>query len=593
MALNNVEIYGYNSLVNLSVVNADEVNTTIFTKNETDPIISDEQWNQMYGIDTDQTIQEQINELQGEIADLGTNYWGSFWSTSTQTNAGTTSMNLFTFNNADPSNNGISIDATYAYKINIAHADVYNIQFSAQFDKTDAGDDVVDIWLRKNGSNVADTNTVLTLHGNDAKAVPAWNFVLPLEVGDYIELAWSSADIDMRVLAQSAGTSPTRPAIPSIILTVCNVTGVGAQGPQGPKGNKGDTGARGPKGDTGPRGPKGEPGSGTVDDVARAIATGAASTAAAASATAYLALSESATVAAGLVTVQGELATVQGQVTALETSQAAQDVEISSLQGKTTNILSADPLVSTIFGGNILLSNYPSGIGTTISGRGESEFTFDIRAPRIICTTGTSSFDTLSTGDYASIGGDLNVSGRIYISQLGSAPLTKIQTSGAAGADYNYTGISTQTDSYVKSQGYHVGWDDGFGHYPAHRFYHATSDSTKKEIFNLYQENATFKTSNINLFASDQPSSLRDASIIITKNSLPLAEDGGSVALNAQSVNIATNHASAVVNIATGTLAINTVNIGSSPLGVVNINGTVNMSGTNFSMVNSFFRQFA
>ena len=592
MALNNVEIYGYNSLVNLSIVNADEVNTTLFTKNETDPIITNTQWNQMYGLNTTYTIQEQFDNIEQELSNIGDNYWGSFWSTQTQTNAGATAINIFTFNNSDPSNNFVELSGNSIIKVESSN--VYDIQFSAQIEKTDGGNDSVDIWLRKNGVNVPDTNTVLTLQGGNAKDVPAWNFVLPLEAGDYIELAWSSPDTAVRALYQPASTSPTRPAVPSIILTVTNVTGVGPQGVPGPQGPQGPQGDRGPKGDTGPRGPKGDDGSGTVDEFARTIAIGAASSAAAAGATATLALSQSATALAGLATTNGALTTLAGQVTTLEGSQALQDAQISSLQGKTDNILSAVPLDRTTFGGNVLLSNYPAGIGLTLSGRGESEFSYLIRAPRIICNSGTSTFDTLSTGSFASVGSDFNVNGRIYISHTATVPtggLTKIQTSGASGADYNFTGLSTQPDGLVLSQGYHVGWDDGVGGFPAHRFYHATGNSSKKEIFNLYQENATFKTSNINLFASDQPSSNRDASIVITKNSVPFDPDGGTMSINAKNVNIAQNQTTATVNIATGLLAVNVVNIG-SVAGIVNINGAVNMAGTNFSMVNSFFRQF-
>jgi hypothetical protein len=216
-----------------------------------------------------------------------------------------------------------------------------------------------------------------------------------LAINDYIEIAWSSPDTDVRLFYEASSGSPTKPAVPSVIVTVTNVTGVGPQGVQGPKGDKGDKGARGPKGDTGPRGPEGPAGSGTVDEVARTIALGAASSAAAAGATATLSLSQSSTALAGLAATNTAVATIQGQVTTLETSQALQDAQISALQGKTDNILSAVPLDRTTFGGNILLSNYPSGTGLTLSGRGESEFTYLIRAPRIICNSGTSTFDTL------------------------------------------------------------------------------------------------------------------------------------------------------------------------------------------------------
>jgi len=578
MALNNVEINGYNYLANLSSINADEVNVSLYMTKETEAgLITSEQFDQLYGLNTTYTIQEQFDNIESEIAAFGANRWGSFWSTQTQTNA--TAMNLFTFNNADPSNNGVDLSGND--KIKVAQNDVYDIQFSAQMDKTDSGSDNVEIWLRKNGVNVPDTNTVITLDGNNSKSVPAWNFVLTLEAGDYIELAWHSPDTDVRALYQSASTSPTRPAVPSIILTVTNVTGVGAQGVPGPQGPAGPQGARGPKGDTGARGPQGEPGSGTVDEFARTIAIGAASSAAAAGATATLALSQSATALAGLSTLTTTtIPAIQGQITTLQGEQLVQDGKILSLEGKTTNILSASPLVSTTFGGNILLSNYPAGIGTTLSGRGESEFTYLVRAPRIICNSGTSTFDTLSTGSFASIGNDLNVNGRVYISHTATGGLTKIQTSGASGADYNFTGISTQTDGFVKSQGYHVGWDDGFGNFPAHRFYHATSDSTKKEIVTFQQENITYHMDKFNFYSSSTPSSNRDCGIEISSYPFPISPDLGTMSIKGS-----------VLNLLPGTIAT-TVNIGST-FGVVNINGAVNMMGKNFTVqAGTFFAQF-
>lgn len=582
MALNNVEINGYNYLANLSSINADEVNVSLFMTKETEAgLITSEQFDQLYGLNTTYTIQEQFDNIEQELANIGDNYWGSFWSTQTQTNAGATAVNIFTFNNSDPSNNFVELSGNSIIKVESSN--VYDIQFSAQIEKTDGGTDSVDIWLRKNGVNVPDTNTVLTLQGGNAKAVPAWNFVLPLEAGDYIELAWHSADTAVRALYQSASTSPTRPAVPSIILTVTNVTGVGPQGVPGPRGATGSQGERGPKGDRGPegpRGPKGEDGSGTVDGVARAIAIAAEATAiAAGAAAAAVGVSLSATNAT-VSALSGTVATQGTAITTLQGDQLVQDGKILSLEGKTTNILSADPLTSTTFGGNILLSNFPSGIGTTISGRGDSEFTYDIRAPRILCSTGTSTFDSLSTGDFASIGGGLNVSGRIVVSSLTPAPVVKIQTSGAADADYNFTGLSTQTDGYVQSQGYHVGWDDGFGHYPAHRFYHATSDSTKKEIVAFAQENVTYHIDKFNFYSSSTPSSNRDCGIEIATAAFPISADLGTMSIKGS-----------VLNLMPGTFAT-TVNIGST-FGTVNINGSVNMGGKNFVVqAGTFFSQF-
>lgn len=147
-------------------------------------------------------------------------YYGSFYSTIDQANAGATSVNKMTYNTTDFSN-GVSIVSNS--RITMANAGVYNIQFSAQFDKSDSGDDKVDIWLSKNGSNVANSNTEMTLVGNNGKHVAAWNFFVNAAAADYFELCWHSPDTNVFINYVAAQSTPTRPAIPSIILTVNKV----------------------------------------------------------------------------------------------------------------------------------------------------------------------------------------------------------------------------------------------------------------------------------------------------------------------------------------------------------------------------------
>ena len=161
-----------------------------------------------------------INEDVVEIYDQTQRYYLSAYDTTDQANAGATSVNLMKFGTTDISS-GISIVSNT--RITIANAGIYNIQFSAQFDKTDGGDDSVQIWLRKDGANVANSNTEITLHSQDGKAVAAWNFVVQASAGSYYEIAWWSADTAMFLNYIAAGTNPTRPAIPSTILTVTQV----------------------------------------------------------------------------------------------------------------------------------------------------------------------------------------------------------------------------------------------------------------------------------------------------------------------------------------------------------------------------------
>ena len=147
-------------------------------------------------------------------------YWGSFYSEQTQTNPIINTVNAITLNGA-PEGNGVSI--VDSSKMRVTNAGVYNLQFSAQFEKTNSGTDSIDIWLAKNGNNVAWSNTRSWLVGNNAKQVAAWNFVVTLAAGDYVQIYWSSSDLAVRLFAEPASTGPIRPAIPSVIATLTQV----------------------------------------------------------------------------------------------------------------------------------------------------------------------------------------------------------------------------------------------------------------------------------------------------------------------------------------------------------------------------------
>jgi hypothetical protein len=147
-------------------------------------------------------------------------YWGSFYSEQTQTNPVINTVNAMTFNGT-PDGAGVTI--VDSSKIRVTNAGVYNLQFSAQLDKTNSGTDSIDIWLAKNGNNVAWSNTRSWLVGNNAKQVAAWNFVISLSAGDYVQIYWSSSDLAVRLYAEPASTAPVRPAIPSAIATLTQV----------------------------------------------------------------------------------------------------------------------------------------------------------------------------------------------------------------------------------------------------------------------------------------------------------------------------------------------------------------------------------
>lgn len=151
--------------------------------------------------------------------------FGSYYSDVQQNNASATAINLMTVNNTILAFNTVA--RSPFSRIFVAESGIYNIQFSAQFDKTVNVPATIYIWLRQNGVDVPYTASKVVLQGNSAEIVPAWNFVLLMSANDYFEIAWSSTDTNVFIstTAPAAGP-PAIPGIPSVILTVCWVSNI-------------------------------------------------------------------------------------------------------------------------------------------------------------------------------------------------------------------------------------------------------------------------------------------------------------------------------------------------------------------------------
>ncbi len=142
--------------------------------------------------------------------------YGTFYDTTTQTAAAINTAYALTFNSTNLSN-GVYVGSPTS-RVYVAQNGVYNIQFSAQLDNTSGGSHLIFIWLRINGTDVANSAGQVRLKGTDGELVTSWNYVEQLRAGDYVELMWSVDDTAVQILAQAAA-APV-PAIPSVILTV-------------------------------------------------------------------------------------------------------------------------------------------------------------------------------------------------------------------------------------------------------------------------------------------------------------------------------------------------------------------------------------
>jgi hypothetical protein len=158
-----------------------------------------------------------------------TGYYGAFQDDTTQTAVSANTAYAVKFNTTDLSN-GVTVvndGSGNPTRVTLANTGIYNVQFSLQLEKTGgSGNFIIDIWLRKNGVDIPDTTgkVVLTGSANASPIVAAWNYLLDLSGGDYVQLMWSTTNNNAIIFTQLP-VAP-HPGVPSSILTVTQQAGI-------------------------------------------------------------------------------------------------------------------------------------------------------------------------------------------------------------------------------------------------------------------------------------------------------------------------------------------------------------------------------
>ena len=148
--------------------------------------------------------------------------YGAFQDSTDQTAANTTTAYAVTFDTTDYSN---GVYVSNSSRLNVRNYGVYNIQFSIQFKNTTNDAQDVDIWFRKNGTNIAGSNSRFSLparrsSGDPSHLIAAMNYFLEMTAGDYVEIMWRVTDVGVSIEQYPTSTSPTRPSVPSAIATM-------------------------------------------------------------------------------------------------------------------------------------------------------------------------------------------------------------------------------------------------------------------------------------------------------------------------------------------------------------------------------------
>ena len=145
------------------------------------------------------------------------------WSDSTDQTGSLTAGTAITYNTQDISDGVTLVDNS---KLTVPNTGIYDVQFSAQFKNVSNSQQIVTIWVKVNGTDVANSATNVTIPARKSAGifgyqVAAWNFFFQLNSADYVQLYWLPESLD--VTLEHLPATALYPAIPSMLITVQQV----------------------------------------------------------------------------------------------------------------------------------------------------------------------------------------------------------------------------------------------------------------------------------------------------------------------------------------------------------------------------------
>lgn len=146
--------------------------------------------------------------------------YGQFISTETQSGSANTAYSM----KFDITDFALGVSIVSSSRITVENTGLYNLQFSAQLTNTANTDIDFDIWFAYTGSNIANSNTKVTLNkvpSSLGAVVAAWNFAYPIKANDYIEIKWACNATTGQLFY--TGSTALHPAVPSIIATLTQI----------------------------------------------------------------------------------------------------------------------------------------------------------------------------------------------------------------------------------------------------------------------------------------------------------------------------------------------------------------------------------
>ena len=119
--------------------------------------------------------------------------------------------------NTAPALNGVTLTDTS--HINVLNAGEYSFNVGYQLQNTDNVQHEVSIWFRKNGTDIAYSNRLISVPARKSATIfgftsSATEVFADLAANDYLEVVWSTSSTSVTFFSTGAQFSPTRPVTP-------------------------------------------------------------------------------------------------------------------------------------------------------------------------------------------------------------------------------------------------------------------------------------------------------------------------------------------------------------------------------------------
>ena len=174
-----------------------------------------------------------FNQLQNALTEITGNAGGRYlafpYGAFSDFTDQTTTVNTATVMALSTTDFSNSVSLQTGSKITVEYAGVYNLQFSVQLQNLDNAPQDVFIWLKQNDADITGSTGLVGMPARKSAGVPfhdikGWNYFLNMNAGDYVQIYWSTTNVDVTIQTYPASGTPTKPSTASVVATLSFVS---------------------------------------------------------------------------------------------------------------------------------------------------------------------------------------------------------------------------------------------------------------------------------------------------------------------------------------------------------------------------------